>query len=436
MVVAPRFDHADWQSFAGSAAISLAVYLFTLIPDVSFGSGGAYVTAAKYWGVSSPPGYPLWTLYAWLFVHGLPVSNIAWRVAAASAIAAAVSCGLVAMIVSRGSLFIIRVAGNSDLPVCRAVRVTCGMVSGLGLGFSSPFWRDAVLPGPWPLTICMTCLVMALLTRWTMRPEQKRYLFIACVAYGLTLTNSQILGCLVPAVPFLMLAASLPVSRDLFVAMGCCVSILLFAAVAGIPVFPFPDLSSWIKIILVLGAVFEVMVIALIVATRAVLTQWTTVLAGAGCFVAGLSLYLFVPLASMANPPINWAYPRTVGGFIHVVSRGQFEVVRPVQTLSRFSWQCSDYIAAAARDFGWPYLAAVVLVLISLWRLPAWQRTWLAGYGAAFMFLSFFMICVLNPEPGEAQNQIIAEYYSASYVPLSILAGHGLCWVACRVRAS
>src|SRR5438067_5665017 len=83
----PFFQSVDWLSFGLTTAIALAIYLFTLAPEVTLESQGIFVTGAFYAGVSRPPGYPLWTLYAWLFTVLLPVSNVAWRVAVSSAVA-------------------------------------------------------------------------------------------------------------------------------------------------------------------------------------------------------------------------------------------------------------------------------------------------------------------------------------------------------------
>src|SRR5262249_23493453 len=56
-----------------------------------------------------------------------------------------------------------------------------------------------------------------------------------------------------------------------------------------------------------------------------------------GVFVlVGLSLYLYVPIISMTNPPMNWGYPRTVTGFLHVLSRGQYERIHPTGDVLSF----------------------------------------------------------------------------------------------------
>src|ERR1700722_11902971 len=96
----PFFERTDWQSFWVTTVIMLAVYLFTLSPDIELDFSGIFVTGAMYAGVPHPPGFPLWTIYAHLFTL-LPYSNIAWRVSVSSAVAGAFACGLIALLVSR-----------------------------------------------------------------------------------------------------------------------------------------------------------------------------------------------------------------------------------------------------------------------------------------------------------------------------------------------
>lgn len=81
------FQPTDWLSFGLTATFALSGYWLTLAPDVTLGSSGIFSAGAMYAGVPHPPGYPLRTIYAWLFTKLLPFSNIAWRVAASSAVA-------------------------------------------------------------------------------------------------------------------------------------------------------------------------------------------------------------------------------------------------------------------------------------------------------------------------------------------------------------
>ena len=104
----PGFQRSDWLSFWATTLLALLVYLLTLGPSVGLDNSGVWSTAAAYGGVSSPPGYPLWTLWAWVFTKLLPFSNIVWRVAVSSAVAGALACGMIALMVSRGGMALIR----------------------------------------------------------------------------------------------------------------------------------------------------------------------------------------------------------------------------------------------------------------------------------------------------------------------------------------
>ena len=49
----------------------------------------------------------------------------------------------------------------------------------------------------------------------------------------------------------------------------------------------------------------------------------------------GLSFYMYMPIASEQNPPINWGYPRTWEGFMHAVTRGQYEKISPAANFQK-----------------------------------------------------------------------------------------------------
>src|ERR1700677_1173405 len=100
------YARVDWLSFCATAVLVLVVYVVTMSPSVQLDDSGIYTTGAMYAGVPDCPGFPVWTIYAHLFTVLLPISNIAWRVSVSSAVAAAVACGLIALMVSRMGGFV------------------------------------------------------------------------------------------------------------------------------------------------------------------------------------------------------------------------------------------------------------------------------------------------------------------------------------------
>src|SRR5213594_3112405 len=57
--------------------------------------------------------------------------------------------------------------------------------------------------------------------------------------------------------------------------------------------------------------------------------EWLVVIICGGCWLLGAAFYFYMPLAGMSNPPMQWGYPRTVEGFIHAFTRGQYEKANP-----------------------------------------------------------------------------------------------------------
>src|SRR5258708_4752557 len=97
------FDQGDWLSFWLTTCCVATVYFYTLAPEVTLEWSGTLSTGAMYASGPAPPGFPLWTLYAWMFTKLVPFSTIAWRIAVSSAVAGALACGMIALTVSRGS---------------------------------------------------------------------------------------------------------------------------------------------------------------------------------------------------------------------------------------------------------------------------------------------------------------------------------------------
>ena len=103
------FRKSDWLSCLFTFIVMWVIYSLTLAPEVTLEDAGELITGSVYAGIPHPPGYPIWTLYSWLWTVLVPVGNMAWRVALAQANAGAVACALIALIVSRGSSLLIEI---------------------------------------------------------------------------------------------------------------------------------------------------------------------------------------------------------------------------------------------------------------------------------------------------------------------------------------
>ena len=88
----------DWAAAVTAGIGALVVFLVTLAPGVTLEDAGELATAAHSFGVPHPPGYPVWTLVAWVWIHIFPFGNIAWRTNVLSALCSATAVGMVSLL--------------------------------------------------------------------------------------------------------------------------------------------------------------------------------------------------------------------------------------------------------------------------------------------------------------------------------------------------
>ncbi|HMJ64455.1 MAG TPA: DUF2723 domain-containing protein, partial [Candidatus Binatia bacterium] len=421
----PGFCRTDWLTFWVTTVLVLLVYLATLAPQVTLGFSGIFSVSAMYLGVAHPPGYPLATLYEWLFVTLLPFGNIAWRVAVSSAVAGAVACGLIGLMVSRagGTL-------NNEKPSLPKeafwLRVISGYAAGMVFGVNGAFWNRAVVADVWTLSVLLFCIVVCLLMRWTFNPERKGYLYWAFFVYGLSITNSQMLLAAAPAFPVIALLRDRHLGRDMFFGYSIVFALGALMVVMRVPLFvgPLSYLSSTsVILLLVYGAISTTTAFVLAIAMKRFFTTWKTVTVCGVLFALGLMPYLLVPIFSMTNPPINWGYPRTVDGSFHVITRGQYCQIKPPTDVLIFLKQVRTYGKITAKEFGWPYLLIAVVPFAFLRRIPAHERRWMLALLVMYVCLTLLTLAVLNPVEARETWSGIKVFFSLSYAMLAVWLG-------------
>ena len=77
--VPPLFRRIDWLTMLVTFAIVGVVYVLTVAPELTLEDSGELVTGSMYAGIPHPPGYPVWTIYSWLWTKLVPFGNPAWR---------------------------------------------------------------------------------------------------------------------------------------------------------------------------------------------------------------------------------------------------------------------------------------------------------------------------------------------------------------------
>jgi tetratricopeptide (TPR) repeat protein len=431
--VPPLFRRIDWLVLAISFGIVWAAYLLTLAPEVTLEDSGELCTASFYAGIPHPPGYPFWAIYSWLWTAIVPFGNVAWRVELGESFAEAMACGLVGLLVSRGSSMLIE--GIEELKSIdrkweNLICIVTGTVAGLMLGFDGFMWKESVVINrisifdvPWLMVVAL-CLL-----RWIYAPHQRRYLYIAMFFFGVCATIHQTM--LVAAMGIeVCIAAALPrLGRDLFLGNSIIYLLGVFALVTN-SFAPLTALSPmFINIFHAVGLGSIAACFWLGLKTKGIATEWKSVLFMGLLWVVGASFYFYEPISGMTCPPMQWGYPRTVEGFFHALSRGQYEKASPTDVFAdpyRFMMQLGLLIDGLQSSFSWVCLFISLLPLFFIFKMKNRERSWIIGLVAIYLCIGVLLTMIMNTSPDRQQAEESKVFFCASHAVVAIMIGYGL----------
>ena len=140
------------------------------------------------------------------------------------------------------------------------------------------------------------------------------------------------------------------------------------------------------------------------------------VLAGAGCFVAGLLPYLYLPIRSRMDPPLDWGNPETLGAFRDVVLRRDFWGRAWIEGPSDFLVVLADYGRSLGTELVW---VGAVLMLAGI---VAGRRRWPVLLPLLIMGVNVVAVALHG---SRSDIFIWHRYYIPSYAMAALLAGMG-----------
>lgn len=164
--------------------------------------------------------------------------------------------------------------------------------------------------------------------------------------------------------------------------------------------------------------------------TRSFFREWKAAAFCAALLIGGMSFYFLLPVFSMTTPPINWGYPRTVEGFFHLVSRGQWEPLSPTGNFYRLLLEWKMYWSFAAADLGL-YLVPAAIPFVFIKKTPAVLRRWLIGCLAFWFLTTLLMLVALNVP--DYSDQLVRPFFAPTHLVLLLLAGCGLMLFAATI---
>ena len=306
------WTRADAMVGLAAAFVAGSIYFWTAAPNVTLLDSGEFVVAAQHFGVPHPTGYPLWTLLAWLF-QLLPLGNAAWEINLFSGFCGALATGLVAVLFSSSTRWML----GDRADYLRGLNAVVSLTVAWLFAFSESMWAQAVIAEVYTLHALLIGLYLTSMYVWLRRPESLALLLLPFFLLALSFSNHQLSVALAP-LPFLaVLLVRRGVFWDLVVAgaMTVLVVYLGFAILSG----ETPVLKTAIRFFYCVMAGF-----LLLVVVRRFRVEWRLVAYLPFVVALGLLPYAYMPLASSTNPPMNWAYTRAPEGFFFSFNRSQY----------------------------------------------------------------------------------------------------------------
>jgi len=262
--------------------------------------------------------------------------------------------------------------------ICRQLSIqrVAAFVGALALAFSRIFWSQSVTAKFYTLNTFLLFSIILLLLLWS-DTKKSAFLYAASGVFGLSLSNHYSLMLLVsPAIGIYVLLVRPTVLRNLRLVLGC-----------------------------------------------------------AGLVLAGLLVYVYLPLAAAREPAMNWGEPSTWHNFWHHVTRAQY---RKVDFETGFSlWAKVLYLGHVVRLL-WDSFTPFVLVpfgLLGCWALRQ-RRKECALLGGVFLCNTVLLIMILQvayKPDGLARVQV---YYLPAYACTAIAIAAGLSWAWTAIGAA
>jgi tetratricopeptide (TPR) repeat protein len=214
--------------------------------------------------------------------------------------------------------------------------ILAAVAAPLILAFAPFFWNLAVIAEVFQLNIFFAALTIYLLWLWKEKKDF-RLLLLFTFIYGLSFTNHHTMALLAPGFVYFVWITD----KNIYL-----------------------KLKNW----LILG----------------------------GCFMLGLTPYLYLPIRSLANPYIDWGDPQTLERFINVITRRHFGSLRLDPALPQAAYTWEMITANLKTYFGW-LISQFIVVGFLLGILGAVtsfikQRKIFIYFSLLFLFSGLFFV--------------------------------------------
>lgn len=255
---------------------SLFIYYLTTCPVLYYGDAGELTVAAWRWGIAHPPGYPGYIIPLGIFLR-LPLSFLAPKTELFQQVAW--QANFFSAVMGAFTIWIVY------LIVLRLTRTPWIALAGSILAtFGRTFWSQTGIAEVYTLNAFLAMLLILLaIIQGEAKPgsrERIRMLRWGSVIWGFSLANHHEMAFFFP----------------------------VWLTMVGMALIPARGMK------------------------RTILPPVRIILEGVLYLIVGLTPYLYLPLASAMNPPLNWGDPSSLSGFFKVLTRADYREIKGMIT--------------------------------------------------------------------------------------------------------
>lgn len=319
----PRFfsmwERRDFAVGLGCGLAAFLVYFWTTAPNVTLLDSGEFLVASGHFGVPHPTGYPLWTILCGLFQH-LPLGNLAWKGNLFSGVCGGLAVGLAAALLHQSSGWLFREFAAERGVGSRTfdgIRVLVSVVASLTFAFSVSMWSQAVITEVYTLHALLVLLYLTSIYCWIHNPQRTGGLVASVFFWALGMSNHHLVLVLLPLTVLFVLLLRRDIFLDfiIFLSAAGALVLLAFSSLSDEPQTPATARRfAWC----VAG------VLLILAWVRKGKVKWRLLPGLLFAVVLGFLPYLYMPLASSTNPPMNWGYTRDADGLYFSINRSQY----------------------------------------------------------------------------------------------------------------
>ena len=138
--------------------------------------------------------------------------------------------------------------------------------------------------------------------------------------------------------------------------------------------------------------------------------------------------YVYLPLAAARHPPMNWGQACTWEGFWHVVSRGQYEALVPLDPFAHpqlFFRDLAWYGRLTATQFTAPLAMLALVPLLTLRRLDRRAQGALLPVFGAWCCFAIAVVVGANPQVDVQNTWVARPLFLPSFALVALLFGAG-----------